>query len=56
MVKVDGQKKIKLYNGNPKQFTNVKIYVGDKYSPSANAEIKNLHAYSSGKGWFTFLK
>ena len=45
-----------MYNGNPKKFTNVKVYVGDKYSSPANAEIKNLYAFSSGKGkWINNL-
>ena len=53
VVKVDGHKKVNLYNGNPRRFSNVRVYVGDKYHPSANAEIKNLYAFSSGKGKYT---
>ena len=41
-VTIDGKEVQSVENANPKTFTNVKVFAGDKFKPAADASYRNL--------------
>ena len=53
-MNIDGKQVVHLKNENPLKFENVKVYAGDKYHESANAEIRTFEACQlSQQGMYT---